>query len=95
EVAACRFWLQTEIQLLKPRLIVALGATAAQALFDRTFKVTKQRGKPVETRLAPHGIATMHPSSILRATDEASRREEYRAFVKDLKVVAKLMAAEH
>jgi len=75
EVAACRFWLQTEIQLLKPRLIVALGATAAQALFDRTFKVTKQRGKPVMTPLAPHGIATVHPSSILRAPDEASRRE--------------------
>jgi uracil-DNA glycosylase len=91
EVAACRFWLETEIQLLRPRLIVALGATAAQALFGRTFKVTKQRGKPIETPLAPHGIATVHPSSILRAPDEASRREEYRAFVKDLRAVAKLM----
>src|SRR5256886_6935639 len=92
EIAACRFWLETELQLLKPRLIVALGATAAQALFGRTFRVTAQRGKPVETPLAPHGIATVHPSSILRAPDEASRREEYRAFVKDLKVVAKLIA---
>lgn len=95
EVAACRFWLETEIQLLKPRLIVALGATAAQALFGHRFKVTKQRGKAIETPLAPHGIATVHPSSILRAPDEASRREEYRAFVKDLKAVAKLMAREH
>jgi len=94
EIAACRFWLETELTLLKPRLIVALGATAAQALFGRTFKVTKQRGKPVETPLAAHGIATVHPSSILRAPDEASRREEYRAFVKDLKTVARLMA-EH
>ena len=92
EVAACRFWLETEIQLLKPRLIVALGATAAQALFGRTFKVTKQRGKPVATPLAPHGIATVHPSSILRAPDEATRRAEYRAFVQDLKVVARLIA---
>jgi len=92
EIAACRFWLETEIQLLKPKLIVALGATAAQALFGRTFKVTAQRGKPIETPLAAHGIATVHPSSILRAPDEASRRQEYRAFVKDLKVVAKLIA---
>ena len=94
EIAACRFWLETELTLLKPRLIVALGATAAQALFGRTFKVTKQRGKAVATPLAAHGIATVHPSSILRAPDEASRREEYRAFVKDLKTVARLMA-EH
>ena len=92
EIAACRFWLETEIQLLKPKLIVALGATAAQTLFGRTFKVTAQRGKPIETPLAAHGIATVHPSSILRAPDEASRRQEYRAFVKDLKVVAKLIA---
>ena len=95
EIAACRFWLETELQLLKPKLIVALGATAAQALFGATFKVTKRRGQPVETPLAPHGIATVHPSSILRAPDEASRRDEYRAFVKDLKAVARLMAAEH
>ena len=91
EIAACRFWLETEIQLLRPRLIVALGATAAQALFGRTFKVTKQRGRPIATPLAAHGIATVHPSSILRATDEASRRAEYRALVKDLKAVARLM----
>jgi DNA polymerase len=91
EIAACRFWLETEIALLKPRLIVALGATAAQALFGRTFKVTKQRGKPVATPLAAHGIATVHPSSILRASDDETRRIEYRAFVKDLKAVARLI----
>ena len=94
EIAACHFWLETELQLLKPRLIVALGATAAQALFGRTFKVTAQRGKAIDTPLAAHGIATVHPSSILRAPDEASRREDYRAFVKDLKAVARLIA-EH
>lgn len=93
EVAACHFWLETEIQLLKPKLIVALGATAGQALFGRSFKVTKQRGKPIETPFARHGIATVHPSSILRAVDEASRRAEYRAFVKDLTAVAQLMAS--
>jgi DNA polymerase len=93
EIAACRFWLETELQLLKPRLIVALGATAAQALFGKTFKVTQQRGQPIDTPLAAHGIATVHPSSILRAPDEASSREEYRAFVKDLRAVAKLIAA--
>ena len=92
EIAACHFWLETEITLLKPRLIVALGATAAQALFGRTFKVTTQRGRPVQTPLARQGIATVHPSSILRAPDEASRRAGYRAFVRDLRVVAKLIA---
>jgi DNA polymerase len=93
EVAACHFWLETEIRLLKPQLIVALGATAAHALFGRSFKLTKQRGKPIETPLAPHGVAPVHPSSILRAVDEVSRRQEYRAFVNDLKTVAKLMAS--
>lgn len=92
EIAACRFWLETELTLLKPRLIVALGATAAQSLFGRTFKVTTHRGKVVATPLAAHGIATVHPSSILRAVDDESRRIAYRAFVKDLKVVARLMA---
>src|SRR5947209_9026259 len=94
EIAACHFWLETEFQLLKPRLIVALGATAAQALFGRTFKVTAQRGKAIDTPLAAHGIATVHPSSILRAPGGASRRGDCRAFVKDLKAVARLIA-EH
>jgi uracil-DNA glycosylase family protein len=93
EIAACHFWLGTELRLLKPRLIVALGATAAHALFGRAFKVTTQRGKPVETPLAAHGIAPAHPSSILRAPDEASRRADYRAFMNDLKVVAKLIGS--
>jgi DNA polymerase len=91
EIAACRFWLETELALLKPRLIVALGATAAQALFGRTFKVTQRRGTVIATPLAAHGIATVHPSSILRAPDDATRRAEYRAFVKDLRTVARLI----
>jgi uracil-DNA glycosylase len=70
---------------------VALGATAAQALLGRAFRVTKQRGKVVASPLASRVVATVHPSSILRAPDEESRRAETRAFVRDLRVVAKLL----
>jgi DNA polymerase len=88
EVAACRPWLETEIALVKPRVLVCLGATAAQALLGRTFKVSRQRGQPVPSSLAPVVTATVHPSSILRAADDAARREEMRRFVADLKKVA-------
>jgi uracil-DNA glycosylase family protein len=88
EVAACRPWLETEIALVKPRVLVCLGATAAQALLGRTFKVSRQRGQPVPSSLAPVVTATVHPSSILRAPDDAARREEMRRFVADLKKVA-------
>jgi DNA polymerase len=71
--------------------LVALGATAAQTLLGRSFRVTKQRGVPVESDLAPNVLATVHPSSILRAPDEAARREAYAAFVADLQVVRKLL----
>jgi uracil-DNA glycosylase len=88
EIAACRPWLETEIALVKPRVLVALGATAAQALLGKAFKVSRQRGKIVESPLAPLVTATVHPSSILRAPDEKARREEMRHFVADLKKVA-------
>jgi DNA polymerase len=88
EVAACRPWLETEIALVKPRVLVCLGATAAQALLGRSFRVSQQRGAKVPSPLAPVVIATVHPSSILRASDEATRREEMRRFVEDLKKVA-------
>ncbi|HEX6465123.1 MAG TPA: UdgX family uracil-DNA binding protein [Vicinamibacterales bacterium] len=88
EIAACRPWLETEIVLVKPRILVCLGATAAQALLGRSFKVTERRGRFVESSLAPRVIATVHPSSILRAADEESRRTEMRRFVQDLKRVA-------
>jgi DNA polymerase len=91
EVAACSFWLATELGLLKPKFVVALGATAAQVLFGKSFKVTRQRGRPVPTPYAEIGMATVHPSSILRAPDSAARRAEYRQFVKDLKAVARRM----
>jgi DNA polymerase len=87
EIAACRPWLDAELAVVKPRVLVCLGATAAQALLGRQFRVTKQRGVPVESDLAPVVLATVHPSSILRA-DEEDREAELAAFVSDLKVVA-------
>ena len=89
EIGACRPWLETELALVKPRVLVCLGATAAQALLGRAFKVTQQRGQFIESPLAPLVTATVHPSSILRAPDDESRREEMREFVADLKKVAK------
>jgi uracil-DNA glycosylase family protein len=88
EIAACRPWLETEIALVKPRVLVCLGATAAQALLGREFKVSRQRGTFVPSPLAPRVTATVHPSSILRASDEESRRAEMRQFVNDLERVA-------
>jgi DNA polymerase len=76
EIGACRPWLETEISLVKPRVLVCLGATAAQALLGRTFRVSRQRGQFVPSALAPLVTATVHPSSILRAPDESSRRDE-------------------
>lgn len=92
EVAACRVWLELELRLIKPDVVVALGATAAQALLGPAFRVTRERGKVVSSPLAPRVVATVHPSSILRAPGEQSRRAEMRAFVRDLRTVAKLMA---
>ena len=90
EVAACRPWLEAELAVVKPRVLVCLGATAAQALLGREFRVTRERGRPVESDLAENVLATVHPSSILRA-DPADREREYDAFVNDLKVVAGLI----
>jgi DNA polymerase len=88
EVSACRPWLDTEIALVKPRILVCLGAVAAQALLGRGFKVSTDRGRFVDSTLAPRVTATVHPSSILRAPDEASRREAMELFVADLRIVA-------
>ncbi len=88
EIAACRPWLETEIALVKPRILVCLGATAAQALLGRGFKVSRQRGEFVPSSLAPRVTATVHPSSILRAPDEEARRAEMARFVEDLKRIA-------
>jgi len=91
EIAACRLWLDAEIGILKPQVVVCLGATAAQALISPTFKVTRQRGKLVPSALAPHVMATVHPSSILRAPDDAAREREMKLFVADLRAVAKVI----
>jgi DNA polymerase len=91
EISACRPWLQAEIALIKPKVIVALGATAAQALLGPKFRVTKERGKFLESALAPYVMATVHPSSILRAPDDETRREERRKFIDDLKKLARVI----
>src|SRR2546422_665278 len=81
EIAACRLWLDAEIAILKPQVVVCLGATAAQALISPSYKVTRQRGTLVPSMLAPHVLATVHPSSILRAPDRQARQREDRMFV--------------
>jgi uracil-DNA glycosylase family protein len=92
EIGACRPWLEVEIALVKPRVLVCLGATAAQALLGKSFKVSRQRGTLVPSPLAPIVSATVHPSSILRAPDDETRREEMRRFVDDLRNIAREMS---
>jgi len=87
-IAACRPWLDAEIEAVKPRVVVCLGATAAQALLGRTFKVTRRRGELISSNIAPYLLATVHPSSILRAPDEESRHEEMARFIDDLRNVS-------
>jgi DNA polymerase len=91
EIAACFPWLEAEIAAVKPKIVVALGATAAQALFGKAFRVTRERGKLVPSRFAPYAMATVHPSSLLRAPDEETRHREMRLFVEDLKKAAALL----
>src|SRR5881396_74366 len=90
EIAACRPWLDAELEVIEPRVLVCLGATAAQALLGRDYRVSRQRGRPVESDLAEHVLATVHPSSILRG-DPETREQEYKAFVADLRAVAKVI----
>ena len=92
EIAACRPWLDAEIERVHPQVIVCLGATAAQALLGRDFRVTHHRGEFVQSPLAPYVTATIHPSAILRAPDDATRHEEMARLISDLKKVAKVMA---
>ena len=92
EIKACRPWLEAEIALIKPKVIVCLGATAAQALLGPRFLVSKQRGQFIESPLAPYIMATVHPSSILRAPDEETRHAEKRRFIDDLRKVARVLS---
>jgi uracil-DNA glycosylase len=89
EIAACRPWLEAELRLVKPKLLVCLGATAAQAIFGPSFRVTRERGKVLSSKFAPRVLATVHPSSLLRQPDEESREREYKQFVVDLRAAVK------
>lgn len=88
EIAACRPWLDAELESLRPKALVCLGSTAAQALLGREFRVTRERGRAVDSDLAPLVTATIHPSAILRMREKEERDEEKRAFVNDLALVA-------
>lgn len=89
EISACRPWLEAEIAVTRPEVVVLLGATAAQGILGRDFRVTQHRGEWVSSDIAPFVLATVHPSSILRAPDDESRHQEMRKFVADLKTVAR------
>lgn len=92
EINACRPWLEAELARIKPKLVIALGATAAQTFFGSTFRLTKHRGEVFACQLAPRVIATVHPSSILRAPDSATRHRELQAFIEDLRQANELVA---
>ena len=91
EIAACKQWLDAEIAAIQPKVIVCLGATAAQALIGRDFRVTQHRGEFLQSPLAPYMMATVHPSSILRAPDDETRHREMKLFTADLKKISKLV----
>ncbi|MCE9666256.1 UdgX family uracil-DNA binding protein [Myxococcus stipitatus] len=91
EIRACLPWLAAEIRVFRPDILVCLGATAAQALLGKDFRVTKQRGEPVDSDWARIVVATVHPSSILRAPDPEARERQLDAFIDDLRVVARLI----
>jgi len=91
EIAACRPWLDAEIALIQPKLLLCLGATAAQAIFGSSFRVTRSRGTFVSSPLAPLASATVHPSSILRSPDDGTREAETALFVRDLARVARVL----
>lgn len=88
EIGACRPWLEAELEAVRPEALVCLGATAAQALLGRDFRVTRRRGQPVDSPLAGLVTATIHPSAILRLREEAERMQERKAFAADLRVAA-------
>jgi uracil-DNA glycosylase len=92
EIEACFPWLEAEIAVVKPRVIVALGATAAQVLFGRAFRVSKDRGRVIPSRWASYALATVHPSALLRAPDEETRHREIERFIGDLRQAAAILS---
>jgi uracil-DNA glycosylase len=91
EIQACRPWLDAELEIVKPKIVVCLGASAAQALLGKEFRVSRERGKAIKSTLAALIVATVHPSSILRARDDTSRQEQLKQFVNDLKAAKRLL----
>jgi len=91
EIQRCRWWNEFERGIVKPRLVLALGATAARSVFDRVVTVTAVRGKIIELAEGGHATATIHPSYLLRIEDEADKRAQYKDFVADLKLCAKFV----
>jgi uracil-DNA glycosylase family protein len=91
EIKACRPWLDEELRLIKPEVILCLGATAAQALLGASFRVTRERGRFVPSNLAPHVMATVHPSSLLRIEDDDERKAAIREFVRELRQIAEVL----
>jgi uracil-DNA glycosylase len=91
EVDACMPWLRAELDVVKPTALLLLGATAAKALLGESFRLTESHGQPLESELAELVVATIHPSAILRARDDASRQAQRRAFTEDLRVIAERM----
>jgi uracil-DNA glycosylase len=91
EIAACLPWLEGEIRAIRPLVVVALGATAAQGMFGKTFRVTRERGRFVPFALAPYALATVHPSALLRVPDDDTRRREIELFVEDLRKAAAVL----
>jgi len=94
-IAACRPWLDVELALVKPLAVICLGATAAQALLGAAFRVTQHRGEFIESPLAPIVLATVHPSSLLRAPDAETRHRETERFIDDLRLVARAISTTH
>jgi uracil-DNA glycosylase len=94
EIDACRPWLDEELKAVEPAALVILGATAGKGLLGASFRVTRERGRPLDSDLAPTVVATIHPSAILRAPDDEARMREREAFTRDLAVVAKALGAE-
>jgi uracil-DNA glycosylase len=92
QIAACRPWLDAELAVVRPEIVVLLGATAAQGIMGRNFRVTQHRGQWVQSKIAPFVLATVHPSSILRAPDDESRHREMAQFIADLKPVAQQLS---
>ena len=91
EIRACRPWLDSELDAVQPEVIVCLGATAAQSLLGPDFRVSERRGEDIQSRVAPHVVATVHPSSILRQQTTEERRREMAHFIADLTVVATII----